>query len=215
MREPTDYYSTAYTSYEGQNPVRKLDHYVDSIRHRTPVASPRLLDLGCGRGLFLERAASRFPDWMLAGIDPEPTGVRTTSTLVPTATIRRGAANDIPFPAGNFDVVTAWDVLEHVEDLDAGLSEAKRCLTTGGLLLAVVPVYDGVAGPLVRRLDSDSTHIHRRSRSFWVDLMMQHLDDVRWHGIFRNLISRSKYIHVPTRKLRRATPAILVSGFRR
>ena len=211
-KDPGDYFGSAYRSYEGQNPPKKLDHYADVLRARSPVSKPRLLDVGCGRGLFLRRLHDRFPEWQLSGTDPEPGGVSASSSLVPSATIRQGFVDSIPFPTASFDVVSAWDVLEHVIDLGAALSEMKRCLVPGGVLAVVIPVYDSVSGPLIRALDRDPTHIHKESRDFWVSLIEKHFSAVQWHGIYRFMISGSKYVHWPTRMLRRATPAILVSA---
>ncbi len=209
------YFDGAYRDYEGQNPPAKLDHYLDVIAARSPSSSQRILDLGCGRGLFLERASSRFPCWVLSGMDPDPDGVAATQKRVVCGTICLGTAEAIPFPADSFDIVSAWDVLEHVPRLDAALSEIKRCLRPGGVLAVVVPVYDGITGPVIRRLDRDPTHVHKQSRGFWVDLLGEHFDDLEWHGIHRFLITRSMYLHRPTARLRRATAAILATATNR
>ncbi len=47
--------------------------------------------------------------------------------------IRKGTAEDIPFPDNSFDIVTATSVIEHVTDLDAALREVWRVLVPGGL----------------------------------------------------------------------------------
>lgn len=212
---PANYFDTAYRDYESQNPPAKLDHYLDVIVTRSPTVEPSLLDVGCGRGAFLERASSRFPAWDLFGTDIDAEGVSTTEVRVPGATIRRGDAGDIPFPPESFDVIAAWDVLEHVSDLDVALSEIRRCLKPAGLLTIVVPVYDGVTGPLVRLLDRDPTHIHKMSRDLWVSIINEHFDDLEWHGIHRYLLTRALYLHRPTRRMRRAAGAILISALRR
>lgn len=209
-----NYFDSAYRNYDTQNPAAKLEHYLDVIRARLHAPRPHLLDLGCGRGLFLRYAHDRHPEWVLAGTDRELDGVTASSTLVPEATIRQGLAHSIPFPAASFDVVTAWDVLEHVTDLGGALSDITRCLRPGGLLAMVVPVYDGITGPLIRALDRDPSHIHKESREFWTDLIGAHFEQVEWHGIYRYMVSRSRYVHRVTRRLRRNTPAILITAVR-
>ena len=213
-RDPVDYFDSAYRDYEGQNPPKKLDHYVDMLEARTRVPDLQLLDIGCGRGRFLQHVGAREPSWRLFGIEPEPSGVTASSALVPEATILEGVADSLPFPSEGFDVVTAWDVLEHVPDPRAALLEVKRCLRPGGVLGVVVPVYDSVTGPLIRALDRDPTHIHKESRDFWLRLIGEHFGAIEWHGIYRYLLGTSRYLHRPTRRLRRATPAVFISAIR-
>ena len=53
----------------------------------------------------------------------------------------RGTATSIPFDDGSFDLVTAFDVLEHLDDDGAGLAEMRRVLVPSGHLLLTVPAY--------------------------------------------------------------------------
>jgi ubiquinone/menaquinone biosynthesis C-methylase UbiE len=219
-RSPDDvssknYFDLAYRNYESQNPPAKLDHYLDIIDDRLSSETPALLDVGCGRGAFLERASHRHPMWRLSGIDTEADGVTATNQRVPEANVVIAAATELPFTSGTLDVVTAWDVLEHIPNLDSAVDEIERCLKPGGLFCLVVPVYDGVTGPLVRLLDRDPTHVHKRSRDFWIDLIESRFDSLMWHGIHRYLLVGSIYIHRPTRRLRKASAAILISAVRR
>lgn len=213
-QDTPSYFDSAYRHYDTQNPPSKLQHYLDVIGARLQVSQPRLLDVGCGRGFFLRHAHDRHTDWDLYGIDPEAEGVTDTSTAVPDAAVIRGRADSMPYRPESFDVITAWDVLEHLPDLDLALSEMVRCLRTGGLLAVVVPVYDGITGALVRALDRDPTHVHKRSRKFWTGLLDTSLDRVEWHGIYRYMITKSRYVHRPTRRLRETTPAILITAFK-
>jgi len=208
------YFDSAYRNYDTQNPPSKLQHYLDVIRARLRVPQPRLLDVGCGRGLFLRHAHDKHSDWDLYGIDAAAEGVTETANLVPQAAISRGRADSMPFRPESFDVVTAWDLLEHVPDPNLALYEMVRCLRTGGLMGMVVPVYDGITGPLIRALDRDPTHVHKKSRKFWTDLLDTRLDRVEWHGIYRYMISKSRYVHRPTRRLRETAPAILITAFK-
>jgi len=208
--QTTHYFDHAYRDYELQNPVRKLDHYLDQIDQGTGPGPKNLLDVGCGLGSFLARAAHRHADWTFAGTDIEGEAISQTGRRLPEATIVQGLAEQAPFSADSFDIVTAWDVFEHVPDLDAVSSSVSHMLRPGGLLTFVVPVYDGVTGPVIRRLDKDPTHIHKWSRQQWVEWATSRFDDVEWHGLLRYLVGRT-YIHVPTVRARRHTPAILVS----
>jgi SAM-dependent methyltransferase len=178
-------------------------------------AEVSLLDLGCGLGAFLERTNRRHPGWELFAIDAEPRGVATTAERVPSATVKLHSADRQSFPDGSIDVVTAWDVIEHVDSLDEVATSVAMMLKPDGLFFFVVPVYDGPLGPLVQALDSDPTHIHQTGRVQWQDWADRHFEVIDWHGIFRYLVGGRFYIHVPTRILRQVATAILVVCRRR
>ena len=72
-------------------------------------------------------------------------------------------------PGGDHDVITSFDVLEHVPDLDAALARLRAMLKPGGVLAIAVPVYDTPVGRLAGRLDKDPTHVHKLSRYEWLD----------------------------------------------
>lgn len=206
------YFQEAYRNYERQNPSYKLDHYVDQVAAAPPQAT-NLLDVGCGLGSFLERIAMRRPDLTLSGTDIDAVAVSSTRARVPDASVFEASAEDIPFPAESIDIVTAWDVPEHVADLNRFKAEVLRVLKRDGVFLFVVPVYDGLTGPLISRLDRDPTHVHKLPRTFWLDWAANGFDVADWHGLFRYLLGPA-YLHVPTRLFRRASPAILVSCLR-
>ena len=66
----------------------------------------------------------------------------------------------IPF-RGPFHAIVAFDVIEHVPDLDAIAKFVHSELDAHGVFVFVVPVYDGPLGGLVRRLDKDPTHMQK------------------------------------------------------
>lgn len=128
------------------------------------------------------------------------------------ARVATASADVRPFDSTDFDVITAWDVLEHVNDPDATMANLVSWLAPEGMLAFVVPVYDGPAGPIVSLLDKDPTHLHKMGREFWLELAEKHLSGISWHGIFRYLITPGRYVHRSTRSARRVAPAILVVG---
>ncbi|MGA7096661.1 MAG: class I SAM-dependent methyltransferase [Acidimicrobiia bacterium] len=206
----SDYFGDNYRDYERQNPPRKLDHYLDVIEASIDVERGELLDLGCGLGAFLGRAAERLPDWKLSGTDINLSAVDMTRARVPRADVRLAGADASSHPPGSFDVITAWDVIEHVQDLDQVASSVLDMLRPGGIFVFVVPVYDGPLGKLVRLMDKDPTHLHKLDRSSWVDWASTTFEVRRWHGIFRYLVGGRWYAHFPTKSLRRESSAILV-----
>ncbi len=54
----------------------------------------------------------------------------------------RGEATALPFPDGRFELVAAFDIIEHVADDDLVFRELRRVLRPGGTLVFSVPLYD-------------------------------------------------------------------------
>jgi SAM-dependent methyltransferase len=99
----------------------------------------RVLEFGCGTGntlRALERACSR---GRIVGMDLYHQGLSIARRRVGCALIQGDAAN-MPF-AGAFDVVAAFDVLEHLAEDERVLRELRRRLNPGGVLIATVPAH--------------------------------------------------------------------------
>jgi SAM-dependent methyltransferase len=209
-----DYYAANYRSYEAQNPSHKLDHYVSEVDKACNGNDEiTLLDIGCGPGVFLAYASRLRPNWRLHGTDMRSEAVAVAADkLGDRAKIAVAPASARPFGSTKYDVITAWDVLEHLEDPAAVVSGLRSWLAPGGALIFVVPVYDGPLGPVVSLLDKDPTHLRKVGRDYWLNLAISHFSEISWHGVIRYLVTTNRYIHFPTRRLRRFTPAILVIG---
>ncbi len=95
----------------------------------------RILDVGCGLGLYVRR----FRDFssQVYGIDIDPARVRDASADLPN--IREGSAQALPYENDAFDLVLSHEVLEHVPDDVEAVREAYRVLRPGGRLVVFVP----------------------------------------------------------------------------
>lgn len=119
--------------------ARRILQGLGTSRHSTDAdAPPRVLDIGCGRGLLLEA----FRD-----LGCECHGLERSDfpPVEPGAEIRlhRGSLDDAGFSPGYFDVVVLWHVLEHLHDPFETLRSCARLLRAGGLLSVSVPNFDG------------------------------------------------------------------------
>ncbi len=103
------------------------------IEPRGPLA---ILDLGCGTGQNLA-LLGRFGQTV--GIDSSSRALAAARRKGHGDRVLEGDVLRLPFRDGAFDLVSALDVFEHVEDDIAGLVEARRVLKPGGHLLAAVP----------------------------------------------------------------------------
>ncbi len=95
-----------------------------------PIAGRRLLDIGAGAGLFAALASEH--GWSVTALDP----ALDQEVLVgrPNITAIRGTADDLPINE-QFDVVTMWDVIEHVTTPVKAIIDARSRIKDGGWLV--------------------------------------------------------------------------------
>ncbi|HEX8638409.1 MAG TPA: class I SAM-dependent methyltransferase [Pyrinomonadaceae bacterium] len=98
--------------------------------------NPKILDVGCGTGGNLEMLA-KFG--AAEGVDVSDEALEFCKSKGLKA--HKGLAEMLPFPNESFDVVTALDVVEHLDDDIAGLREMYRVLKIGGKTLIFVPAF--------------------------------------------------------------------------
>lgn len=96
----------------------------------------RLLDLGCGDGKFLEKAAQYFEVY---GVEISPLLATMAEARIPRARILRAPITEAELPEGHFDVVTQFSVLEHEWRPLEALRAAHRALRAGGVTVIKVP----------------------------------------------------------------------------
>lgn len=88
-----------------------------------------ILDIGCGKWFY--PLFGKYLGAHYTGIDPDPS---TNEYINDEVWIKRAKGEEIPYPAGIFDVVLLLSTLDHVEDVNQVLSEVKRVLTKNGIL---------------------------------------------------------------------------------
>jgi ubiquinone/menaquinone biosynthesis C-methylase UbiE len=104
-----------------------------------PCASS-LLEIGCGTGFVLEGLSRTHPRLQLIGADLHSGGLAHAAARIPGLSLLQSDARRIPFDA-EFDILGAFDVLEHIDD-DAGvLAEMHRAVKPGGGILITVPQH--------------------------------------------------------------------------
>lgn len=111
----------------------------------------RILDAGCGTG-YTAREFARFGEVFAFDAAPEAVAYAAARGLA----VRQGEITAIPYTNEYFDLVTALDVLEHIEDDRQALSELSRVLKPGGILLLTVPACPFLWSP------HDEVNHHKR-----------------------------------------------------
>jgi 2-polyprenyl-3-methyl-5-hydroxy-6-metoxy-1,4-benzoquinol methylase len=122
-----------YSSYS-----RDVTAYVRTFRRKVPVISrhatgPRVLDVGCAAGAFL--VAMREQGYEPHGLELAPAMVRHAREEFGLSEVYQGTLDSAPFPRAWFDVITLFDVLEHVPDPVGVLQQARTFLRPGGILV--------------------------------------------------------------------------------
>ncbi|MBP9711144.1 MAG: class I SAM-dependent methyltransferase [Candidatus Pacebacteria bacterium] len=105
--------------------------------------SGTVLDVGCGRGLLLQKIAERATlGTKLYGIDISPKLCDLARQNNPGADILVGDAEALPYPDHFFDTVCMTEVFEHMTDFHKPLAEARRVLKPSGTFIISVPNRD-------------------------------------------------------------------------
>ncbi|MBS3103599.1 class I SAM-dependent methyltransferase, partial [Candidatus Woesearchaeota archaeon] len=115
----------------------------------------KLLDVGCSEGAFLDYLKKNKLDFM--AIDVDENAINFCKERGFEKNIRYGSILDIPFKENTFDIVTALDVIEHVEDDIRALGEMKRVCKKDGILFLIVPAHKWLWSS-----NDDAYHHHRR-----------------------------------------------------
>jgi SAM-dependent methyltransferase len=123
--------------YDGY--VTEAENWRRTFRDRLrdlPAKPGRLLDVGAATGFFVEQA--RATGWDAIGIEPSEWAAAYARDEV-GVDVRTGTLESMEFLDGAFDVVTMWEVIEHLPDPRTTLAEARRLLRPGGRLVLSTP----------------------------------------------------------------------------
>lgn len=116
----------------------------------------RFLEIGCGTGFVLSGIRSACPSAELSGSEIFSAGLEFAARRVPSAQFYQMDAGHIPF-RDHFDVIGAFDVLEHIIDDEAVIEEVGKALRPGGGFLMSVPQHPALWSPQ----DEHAHHVRR------------------------------------------------------
>ena len=132
---------------------RILKSFVARIAAALGKERPQILDIGCGTGANLEMLAE-FGEAQGVDVSVEALAFCRTRGL---DRVRQSDAEKLPYENDSFDLVTALDVVEHLDDDLAGLKEMRRVLRPDGRALLFVPAFMFLWG-----VQDDVSHHRRR-----------------------------------------------------
>jgi 2-polyprenyl-3-methyl-5-hydroxy-6-metoxy-1,4-benzoquinol methylase len=109
-----------------------------------------VLDVGCGFGIATAAMAEMYPRAQVRGLDLYEQDVLASARNLTRSSNRidfvTGSIEDAPFESNSFDLVTAFDVLEHVPHPEVALREIARLLSPTGTVVASVPIESPILG---------------------------------------------------------------------
>jgi SAM-dependent methyltransferase len=132
----------------------------DLIEARVGSKKGKLFDIGCGLGFFLQEMSHR--GWQVSGLEISRTGRQFIKNSL-GLTVFSEPLEQLSLPAGMFDVVTLFYVVEHVIDPLLLLTKIRRILKPDGFVLIRWPHTTPVIkllGPLSKKLDLYHTPFH-------------------------------------------------------
>lgn len=108
----------------------------ETLRRLPMTAVSRVLDVGCGTGDLLRRLRAKYPDAVLAGLDPVPEMLALArSKLSGKEDLQTGYADALAWSAGKFDVVVSCNMFHYISHAVEALREMGRVLRPGGALV--------------------------------------------------------------------------------
>ena len=182
-----------YDKYGSQNPLvrRLMAGFQGCLDELVARAAPdSLLDVGCGEGLLVQRIAQRLPSARVVGVDLQEHSIQEgwARHEAPNLEYRAMDGRSLPFADGEFDTVSAIELLEHVPDPDSMLAEIARCARRH--VLASVPreplwrALNLARGAYVSQLGNTPGHLNHWSRRAFVRMMDAHGEVVELRSPF-------------------------------
>jgi len=145
-------------SHKSEYPTTKLNH-LNSLKVIEKYRQPpgKILDYGCGSGHFLRTAQER--GWQVFGIEPMPGHALFAKSLT-QGKIINDTLRDDTFEPGFFDVITAFQVFEHLCDPKSALEKLVHILKPGGIILLEVPDFDTWSVKILKKRHRHFVHDH-------------------------------------------------------
>ena len=183
-----------YDKYGSTNPVvrRLMGGFEGTLEELFTQADPQsLLDVGCGEGVLTHRWAQRLGDQRrVVGIDLDDPALHGewAKRTAPNLEYRVMKAENLPFADGEFDAVTAIEVLEHVPDAEHTVAEMAR-VAKRWLLVSVPrePLWRGLnmaRGAYWKDLGNTPGHVNHWSKRSFVALLSRHGEVVQARSPF-------------------------------
>ncbi|MBX4205638.1 class I SAM-dependent methyltransferase [Candidatus Microgenomates bacterium] len=134
---PEDYYEKE----TAKNPLKRYWHSlkVKTFTELTKNLNPKtILDDGCASGRMANEISKVFPKAKVTAIDVYKKSIKYGSKKYPHIKFVQADAHKLPFRSNSFDLVTCYEVIEHLVDPGKALMEMKRVMKKNGRTLVAM-----------------------------------------------------------------------------
>ncbi len=140
ISDDPDVNASGYKNYFAQcSPVLQNEYFQSLAHHNKKKGKVRYLDIGSGPGGIVQLASEA--GWEATGLELSSwavnQGIQSGLRMI------EGTLHEADFPDGSFDVISMFDVLEHLPKPVEYIREIHRILAPGGMVLAETPNVEG------------------------------------------------------------------------
>ncbi|MEK6885359.1 MAG: class I SAM-dependent methyltransferase [Nanoarchaeota archaeon] len=164
-----DYDSSYFNTWVEKLPLEKMFNKdkVKLIHSIKP--SGKLLEIGCGRGKLLNELKK---DYSVFGTDISKAAIIESSKLIDKKNLRVSNIEKEPIKE-KYDIILAFDVLEHLKNPDKTIKNIKKSLKKDGVFIFSVPNNYGLFGKMMTAFFNytDKTHVSTFKRKKWIEIM--------------------------------------------
>lgn len=115
--------------------------YRDFIKSYLQAEKGKLLDVGCGLGFFVKAVLTAKPKWEAIGYEISKQAVAFANVQNGLPSVYSGLVQDSKLPSASFDIITLWDVIEHIPKPHSLLTYLHSLLKPGGILFLQTPNF--------------------------------------------------------------------------
>ena len=133
-----------YSDYLSQDSLRSLvrdaERKIGIVARHCALSDADVLEMGCATGetcYVVSQTGAR-----VAGCDLSAEAIRLARSRYPRLDFRVGSAEEIPFPDHSFDVILAFELIEHLSSPTKFISQVRRLIKPGGILVLTTPNAD-------------------------------------------------------------------------
>ena len=170
-----------------------MDELAETVGRTEPQS---LLDAGCGEGFAAADLARRFPDVKFTGVDLSEQAVAFAKQhFGERVRFRTGSVFKLPFSDNAFDTVVCSEVLEHLDEPSAAISELKRVARNYVIITVPLEPYFQWLNVLGQKVgvSIDPGHVNFWSKKAFMRFMRYHFEEPEfaWKHIYQFMVART------------------------